>query len=285
MSSNILFKKNSAEIYQNYSHFIIDIWGVIHDGSHIYPNVIENLTKIRKSGKKICFLSNAPRRAVIVEKLLNNFGITDDLYDFILTSGEASFLYLKDNHSHGKNYFYMGESKDLGLLDSLHYKMTKIEDSDFIINTGFGEKFPTIESRKNDLELAIQYKLPMICVNPDLIVVKQSGLKILCAGILAQTYEEMGGKVIYFGKPHDFVYQKTKELFQISSSDKILAIGDGIETDILGANNNNIDSALIAGGILGDKMNVKYLELPDKNIATNICDSYKIYPKYILAGL
>lgn len=281
----MIFKDNILDIYQNYTHFIIDIWGVIHDGSYIYPGVIEHLKKIRNSGKKICFLSNAPRRAIKAEKLLNNFGITPDLYDFVLTSGEAAFLHLKDSDIFDKNYFYMGEDKDVDLLDGLHYQMTDIESATFIINTGLGDKFPTVESRISDLEKCNLYNLPMICVNPDLIVVKQSGLEILCAGILAKKYKEIGGEVMYFGKPYKIVYETVKKLFNITANDKILAIGDGIETDIKGANNNNIDSALIPGGILGNDLNIKYRQLPSKENMDRICQSYDIYPKFVVSGL
>ena len=102
----MIFKDNLLEIYQDYTHFIIDIWGVIHDGTEIYPGVIKNLQKIRETGKKICFLSNAPRRSIKAEILLNNFGITKDLYDFVLTSGEATYLYLQENQNLDRKYFF-----------------------------------------------------------------------------------------------------------------------------------------------------------------------------------
>ena len=179
----------------------------------------------------------------------------------------------------------MGENKDLDLLDGLDYEITDIKSAKFIINTGLGDEFPTAESREKDLKNGIKYDLPMICVNPDLIVVKQSGLEILCAGILAQKYQEMGGKVIYFGKPYDLVYKKVKELFNINQESKILAIGDGIETDIKGANENNIDSALIPGGILGNRLNTKYRQLPREEDIKKICEFYDVTPKFVLGGL
>ena len=279
----MIFKKNLLEIYQDYTHFIIDIWGVIHDGSHIYSGVIENLTKIRESGKKICFLSNAPRRAMKAEILLNKFGIKKNFYDFVLTSGEAVFLYLKESQDFGKEYFYMGEDKDLDLLDGLDYQMTSMKLAKFIVNTGLGDEFPTVESRINDLEECIKYNLPMICANPDLIVVKQSGLEKFCAGILAKKYQEMGGKVIYFGKPYKLVYDKVRDLFGADA--RVLAIGDGIETDIKGANENNIDSALIGGGILGSRLGIKYRQLPKADDMEILCQEYGVRPKFVLAGL
>lgn len=281
----MIFKDNLLEIYQDYTHFIIDIWGVIHDGTEIYPGVIKNLQKIRETGKKICFLSNAPRRSIKAEILLNNFGITKDLYDFVLTSGEATYLYLQENQNLDRKYFYMGPDKDLDLLDGLDYQMTKMSESKFIINTGLGDDFLTVESRQKDLEGGIKYNLPMICVNPDLIVVKQSGLTILCAGLLARKYQEMGGEVMYFGKPYKPVYDKVKKIFNAKQDDKFLAIGDGIETDIKGANDNNIDSVLIAGGILGKKLNVKYRQLPKLEDMKEVCKEYDIRPKFVIAGL
>ncbi|MDA7705115.1 TIGR01459 family HAD-type hydrolase [Rickettsiales bacterium] len=281
----MIFKDNLLEIYKNYTHFIIDIWGVIHDGTHIYPGVIENLQEIRSAGKKICFLSNAPRRSIKAETLLNDFGIKKELYDFILTSGEATYLYLKDNKELSHKYFYMGPDKDLDLLEDLDYQMCSMKDAKFIINTGLGDEFLTVESRMKDLQEGIKYDLPMICVNPDLIVIKQSGLEILCAGILAKKYQELGGRVTYFGKPHKLVYDKVRELFGSDENDKFIAIGDGIETDIKGANENNIDSALIGGGILSNRLNIKYRQLPTLENMKGVCQEYGIRPDFVLSGL
>lgn len=287
----MIFKNNVLDIASEYDYIICDVWGVIHDGTHAYNNVIDNLKALRKTGKKICFLSNAPRRSSIVADKLNYFGVTSDLYDFILTSGECTYLYLEENqrnnfHNFKKNYYYIGPNKDIGLLDGLDYKREDdASKADFVIVTGFDNENSVLQEKLPQLENAIKHNLPVICVNPDLIVVKQTGGEMLCAGVLANEYKKMGGKVIYFGKPYNMVYDKVFELFSIKDKSKVLAVGDGIETDILGANLNNIDSALIGGGILSNILKIKYGTLPEKDRIEEVCKQYNIYPNFIIAGL
>ena len=287
----MIFKNNSLDLAANYDYFILDVWGVIHDGTATYPMVIENLKSLRDMGKKICFLSNAPRRASKVADILKKFGITADFYDFIMTSGEASYLFLEENQKQqfqqfGQNYYYIGPKKDEDILDGLQYKrVMDAGEADFVLTTGFDNDLSVIEEKIPDLKNAIKHNLPLICINPDLIVVKQTGHEMFCAGVIAQQYKEMGGEVVYFGKPYKPVYEQVIKSFALDNTNKILAIGDGIETDILGANNNNIDNALIGGGILSNKLNIKHGELPDKNKLEEICQEYGIRPKFVIAGL
>lgn len=282
----MIFHKDITPIIDNYDYFLLDLWGVIHDGTKTYPGVIERLQYLKQMGKKVCFLSNAPRRAKKVAELLERLGISKDLYDFILTSGEATFSHIADLKKSGL-YYYIGPDKDADLLDELlHYKKTDdASKADFAIITGFDDgnydiahKMPQLlEAKKNNLEL--------ICANPDLTVVKQTGEELLCAGILANEYKKLGGKVVYFGKPYDFVYERVFSLFSIDNMTKVLAVGDGIETDILGANRAKIDSAFIAGGILANELKIKHGQLPQKDLMQVICDKYQAYPTFIIGSL
>jgi len=291
----MIFHKNISEIAENYDYFILDLWGVIHDGSKTYPGVIDSLNHLRKLNKKVCFLSNAPRRSAKVVELLNRLGIGEELYDFIITSGEATYLYLEANRgkeiikSPSNNiyrYYYIGPPKDADLLNGLGYKKSlDANQADFAVVTGFDDGQYSIAEKLPQLQEAAKNNLTMICVNPDLIVVKQSGEEMLCAGVLALEYQKLGGKVLYFGKPYDLVYEQVFELFSTRDKTRIIAVGDGIETDILGANKNKIDSALIAGGILSNDLKTKYGELPDADLMQKICDKYQSYPTFILGGL
>lgn len=300
----MILHKNITEIAKDYQYFILDIWGVIHDGNRLYPDVIKRLQYLRSLGKKICFLSNAPRRASKVAEVLNNFGITKDLYDFIITSGEATYLFLQDNRINSDklhnlvginskpsySYYYIGPKKDADLLNGLGYLPSKDASKvDFVVATGFDNDFSTIEEKLPQLLEARKYNLTMICVNPDLIVVRQNGMEMICAGLLALEYQKIGGRVAYFGKPYNLVYEQVFKLFFIEDktkvATKILAVGDGIETDILGANNNNIDSALIAGGILANELGIKHGELPNLDLIQKICDKYRSYPKFLIGSL
>ena len=279
-----------SEIIEKYDYFIFDVWGVVHDGSMLYPQALETFKYLNKIGKKICFLSNAPRRSSKVAQTLNEFGITPDLYEFILTSGESSYLDLQQNQQNnfttfGKNYFYIGPNKDLNLLDGLNYSKTdKIENAHFVITTGFDNDDSNIDEKLPLAFLAKKHNLTMICVNPDLIVVKQNGSEMICAGALALEYEKIGGKVDYFGKPYSKVYEMTLEKFGISKKDKILAIGDGILTDIKGANDFKIDNLLVCSGILSNEIQNAKQENIDNKI-NQVLNSYNIFPKYLILKL
>jgi HAD superfamily hydrolase (TIGR01459 family) len=231
--------------------------------------------------------------------VLKKFGIDESFYDFIMTSGEATFLFLQEhkhnsakleqvigNVTNGFHYYYIGPDKDVDLLNGLGYSATDdAAKADFVVATGFDHDLSIPEEKLPQLKEAIRNNLTMICVNPDLIVVKQNGNELICAGILALEYQKMGGKVVYFGKPYNLVYDQVFRLFSNPDKTKVLAIGDGIETDILGANNNKIDSALIAGGILANELQIKHGELPDKDLMQKICDKYKAYPQFVIGGL
>ncbi len=285
------FYNNIIEAAHNYEYLIFDVWGVVHDGTAAYSGVVEAIKTLRDSGKKICFLSNAPRRSIKVAEVLKKYGITSDLYDFILTSGEATYLDLEKNQNanfanFGSNYFYIGPQKDLDLLSGLNYKITSdASEADFAVATGFDGDNSVLAEKMPQLLQAAQHNLPLICVNPDLIVVKQNGLELICAGILAQEYKKMNREVLYYGKPFSAVYHKVCELFGTSDKSKMLAIGDGMETDIKGAVDFGIDSVLITGGILSNKLQVKYGEAADKNKLETICKNYQLYPTFVIPGL
>ena len=278
--------KNTSPLLNNYDYFILDIWGVLHDGSSTYDGAIDRLKEMKEKGKKICLLSNAPRRAIVVEKLLEKLNITKDLYDFLLTSGETTFSYLSDYPFGKGSYFYIGPEKDAGLLDGLEYQKTDdASKAKFALVTGFDDGNYEIASKLPQLEAAVKSNLILICANPDLTVIRKTGEELLCAGVLAAKYKELGGKVIYFGKPYDLVYEKVFNLFSCNDLSKILAVGDGILTDILGANQNKIDSAFIPGGIFANKLNIKHGDLPDQKLMAEICEQYQASPTFIIGSL
>lgn len=279
------------EIAATYNYFIFDVWGVLHDGSKAYPNVIETLKFLKDSGKKVCFLSNAPRRASKVEVVLNRLGITKDFYDFILTSGEAAFLDLQKNQAENfakfsNKYYYIGPEKDLDLLDGLAYqKAENASQASFIVNTGFDGEDSTMAEKMPQILEAKKYNLPMICVNPDLIVVNQAGKEMICAGALAREYEKMSGEVLYYGKPFSAVYKMTMEKLGNPQKNEVIAIGDGMETDIAGAKEFAIDSILVTGGILANQLAIKFHQDPNMEKLTGICQKYQIFPQFVISNL
>ncbi len=237
---------------KKYKALLIDLWGVIHDGSRLYLGVLQKLQQIRQDNTKICFVSNAPRRSAKARDVLSNLGITDDLFDAIITSGECFYQRASSITSQkGKNIFYIGPQKDLDILTGLDYNFVKNPaDASFGIITGFSEG---MDETKIDaiLHLCKDVKLELFCLNPDMIVVRQDGSSELCAGVIGQNYANMGGQIKYFGKPHSEIYEHAFKLLELRSSDKseVLAIGDSMSTDIAGANAFGIDSCFCECGI------------------------------------
>lgn len=275
---------------QHYDAFIVDLWGVIHDGIATYPGVHECLEQLKHAGKQVVFLSNAPRRAVKAVEGLGRMEIGKELYSTVITSGEVTYAHLKawDVPSFplgGKRYFYIGPDKDADILDGLDYTRTEnAAEAHFAITTGFDKDESTLEEKLPQLEVAIAHKLPLICANPDMVVVRHSGVHALCAGVIAEHYKKMGGRVQYFGKPHREVYNTALDLFKAAPKSRIAVIGDSLTTDIKGGNAVGVDTFLIPGGILGKELNISHGELPENNRLKTLCQRYGIFPTGVLAA-
>ncbi len=291
MTQKPQFINNINQISYRYQYFIFDIWGVIHDGESAYDGVLEVIKYLRSKNKKICFVSNAPRRKFVVAKLLEKFGIGEDLYDFVITSGEVTFLKLQENQENGfkklgSNYLYIGPKKDEDLLHGLNYNIVQnASHADFVINTGFDNDNSSEDEKLSQIKECAKHNLMMICVNPDLKVVKKDGRSMNCAGLIAKQYQELGGKVEYYGKPYPAIYEIACNLFNTSQKSSLIAIGDGLETDILGALNNKIDSLLITGGLLSNFFKIKYWQDCDPKKLDNLCKEQNIFPNYIISNL
>lgn len=232
------------DIESNYQCFILDIFGVLHASGVPYPNTLNALKTLKKNGKKILLLSNAPRRAEVVKKYLaETVGIEQNFYDGILTSGEVFFAELLKRK--GQKVLYIGPEKDLSLLEGAGLKVTNDANEDF----NFAALTGVVPNGMEILKVLKEKNKPLFCVNPDIFIVKSNGEREECAGFLAKKYEEMGGDVIYFGKPYAEVYQASLEFFKDFEKSKILAVGDGIETDVLGAYKAGIASCLCLSGL------------------------------------
>ncbi len=266
-------------IIHNYDAFLLDLWGVVHDGAQLYEGVHETISRLRATGKKIVFLSNAPRRAARAGAVLSQLGIAPQLYDHIVTSGEVGHDWLvsglvSSKAPWGKRYFFIGAEKDEDLLKDTDFEwVDNLQDADFILNLGFGNDEQTSDDFTQILQEARELNLPMLCLNPDIEVIKISGERFPCAGVIARNYQEIGGEVTWFGKPYTAVYEHSCTLLGDIPKQKILAIGDGLETDILGAKRFGVDCVLVTGGILRGKTITEIEE---------ICMRLAVRPNYIV---
>ncbi|MBL6785583.1 MAG: TIGR01459 family HAD-type hydrolase [Rickettsiales bacterium] len=268
------------DVIDDYELVILDIFGVIHNGSEIFPNVEKTLKQLKELNKTVIFLSNAPRRAVSTQKRLEDFNIYKgkDYLD-ILTSGEIAFNFFNQSNKTQK-YFYVGPEKDRNIFEATS-KMIESDPSnaDFLIATGL-DIHEEVSDVQKQLDQAIENNLLFYCINPDKMVHKAGGRSHICAGAVADRYLEMGGKVEYFGKPYPNSYEFISSEYSVPKS-KILAVGDGILTDIKGANNYGCDSLLIASGLLHTELNIKIGAKIQPNHIAEINQKYKIEATYI----
>jgi len=241
------------EIAANYDGFVLDLWGVIHDGVKPYPGVLDCMAALSAVGKRVALLSNAPRRADDIVRRITAIGVPQGLYHEVMSSGEEAWRHLKGRDDPfyadlGRNCLHICSDRDLEIRGGLDLAYVEsAEDADFVLNTGPAGWDDTIDDYAPLLAECRNRGLKMVCANPDLMV--NHGEKLaLCAGALAQHYEAIGGSVRWHGKPYPSVYEACFDLLRIGDRDRIVAVGDSLRTDIAGANCAGIDSLLIAGG-------------------------------------
>jgi HAD superfamily hydrolase (TIGR01459 family) len=246
-----------APLAERYSGFILDLWGVIHDGVNAFPHAVETLKQLRSAGKRTLLLSNVPRPNDAVRTMMRRMGIDDALYTGILTSGEAVRQALRDPPDLwwaelGTRVFHLGPDRDRPVLEGLKFVVTADPaEADFVLNTG-----PDDHRNPSDLaEFApvlaecARHRLKMICANPDLEVIR-GGVRVLCAGALAERYRALGGDVRSLGKPDPAIYQPVLERLGLPPA-SVLAVGDSLRTDIAGAVGVDLAACWVLDGIHG----------------------------------
>ena len=243
-----------------YDGYVLDLWGVVHDGIAVFPGVIDALERLRAGGKRLMFLSNAPRRAEVVAAQLEGFGIGRDLHDGVLSSGEITWRHLDTRPDHwyralGRACLRVGPGRDLGILEGLDLDpVGDVGAADFILVTGpSGDREGEAASYDPLLDAALARRLPMVCANPDREVIR-GGHRQICAGAIAERYERRGGEVRWHGKPDAAIYDDCLAMLGIADRSRVLGIGDSFATDIRGANAAGLDALLVARGIHGDRL-------------------------------
>lgn len=274
------------KIIEKYDVFLLDIFGLIHDGGELYEGVIDLFLEIKKANKRAFFLSNAPRGSDLTAKKLASFGINNDFYEKIFTPGQMFFDKCINGEFFGK-FFAFGKEEDVKSIDKINgmKRVFDVNDADFIISFGVFENEFENDKVNEYLQIAKNRNLKMICVNPDIIVKqkKDFNLQILCAGFIAKEFEKIDGKVDYFGKPYLSIYNEVfKYLGEDFDKSKIIALGDSLETDILGANRANIASGLVLTGIHSDLVKNGNFDIEKFNIIKN---EIKSIPDYVLFDL
>lgn len=233
------------ELDRKYRLILCDVWGVVHDGVTLYPGASERLRGWREEGRCVALITNAPRTAEAVEQQLARIGLEHGAYDFVVTSGEAGIEALK---ALGEPVGFVGTKQDREILEGRGVQIAEGDDFSELACTGTVEGRPDPQDYRDDLERWSERDVHFHCLNPDRVVVR-GGVPEACAGAIADIYERLGGRVTWYGKPYEAIYRHALERAGGPPAAQVLAIGDGLQTDILGAALMGFDAVFVSGGI------------------------------------
>ncbi|MCY4032459.1 MAG: TIGR01459 family HAD-type hydrolase [Hyphomicrobiales bacterium] len=238
---------------RNYDAILCDVWGVIHNGRQAHPAALDAVRRYRDGGGCVLLFSNAPRSNIHARKSLEALGVGGDLYDGVVTSGDVTLEVLASGRL-GRACFYLGPGRDRHFMEESKLNAVDENTAEFILCVGLrDDERDKVEEYLPLLRRMAARSIPMVCANPDIIVERGENL-LPCAGALARLYESLGGDVRYFGKPHKDIYRHAWKILEdktggVLDKKRVLAIGDGIATDILGARDFGIDAVFVTGGI------------------------------------
>ena len=252
--SNFQSLAGLGQIAGDYDVLLCDIWGVVHNGQEAYKSATEALELFRSDHGPVILISNSPKPSVSIPNQFSQIGVHGEFYDAVVTSGDATIDELS-RRAPGP-VFKIGPERDDMLYENIELHFSDIDEASFISCTGMFEDDDKPEDYRSMLIEARDAGLPFICANPD-VKVKIAGRVVWCGGALAKLYEELGGEVIYAGKPHEPVYRLARAwmsemLGYVPPQDRVLCIGDNIFTDLLGARQQDYDCLFIQDGLYGE---------------------------------
>ena len=249
-----LFVEHLSGIADRYDILLCDIWGVVHNGEKAFADSCAALAEWRATTGPVVLISNSPRPSPGVIEQLDELGVPRAAWSGIVTSGDVTRVLLADRAS--GPVFALGPARDAPLYEGLDLDFSDLDDAALISCTGLvDDEVETPEDYRAMLATAAARDLEMICANPDIVV--QRGVRIIpCGGALARLYGELGGRVVMAGKPHPPIYERCLVVAEALTGRpvdraRVLAIGDGVATDVAGANGQGLDVLFIGGGIHG----------------------------------
>jgi HAD superfamily hydrolase (TIGR01459 family) len=233
---------------EHYRVILCDVWGVVHDGAQLYPFAAERLLQWKEQGRAVIVITNAPRTCDAIERQLARIGLPRDAFDAIASAGEAGIAALSALH---RPVGFLGTHADRAILEGKGVQITNAGFANLAC-TGLEEGRPEVGMYREELERWAAEKVWMHCLNPDRVVIHR-GVAELCAGAIADAYVALGGEVIWYGKPFAEIYRHALQLAGAPPTAQVLAVGDGLQTDMLGAARMGFDAVFVSGGIGGGK--------------------------------
>ncbi len=284
--------ENLAEVSDRYDAVFCDLWGCLHNGLTAFPEAVEALRGFRARGGKVVLLTNAPRPRSEVAKQLVQFSVPEDCWDTIATSGDSARSAMFRGVI-GQKVWFMGQDHDQPFFDPIkvvedpvEIERVDLEDAEGIACLGPFDPHADPDVNRVQFLYAKQKGMKLLCANPD-IVVDRGDTREWCAGALAQLYEEMGGESLYFGKPHPPIYdlarRRLAELGELPGDGRVLAIGDGIGTDVKGALGEDIDVLFVTGGLAAEETGTE--RQPDPRALDEFVAKMQMTPTYAIGFL
>ena len=276
-----------APLARGYDVLFCDVWGVIHNGVAAFAEACEALARFRAGGGTAILLTNAPRPAAAVERILDRLGVPRAAYDAIVSSGDVTRGVVEKKLS--ESVFHVGPKRDLPIFAGLDVVFAPIESADYVVCSGlFDDATETVESYSEMLALMRRRNLFMVCANPDIVVERGDAL-IYCAGAIADAYAALGGAVLYCGKPYAPIYEAALEKAAAlrggrrPSLSRVLAVGDSVRTDLSGAAALGLDCIFVTSGIHAGEYGSR--ETPDLTALNAMFAAAGVAPKAIIRGL
>lgn len=282
-----------TEIAGQYDVAFVDLWGCVHNGITAFPEAVEVLSAYRNAGGKVILVTNSPRPWDSVAQQISDMGVADTCWDAIATSGDSARAAMFRGHV-GEKIWFMGESprdddffKPLKLIENpVDIQKVPLEEAEGIVCCGPFDPLADPAVNRPQFLYAKQKELKLLCANPD-IIVDRGEVREWCAGALAELYTQMGGESLYFGKPHPPIYDLARRRYAAvkgSITDpRIIAIGDGIRTDILGGQQEDIDTLFVTGGLAAQETQTS--DHPDKDALEAFADAQMVTPTYAIGFL
>ncbi|RYG91979.1 TIGR01459 family HAD-type hydrolase [Loktanella sp. IMCC34160] len=281
-----------AEISDQYDVAFVDLWGCMHNGLRAFPDAVAAMQGFRARGGKVVLVTNAPRARGPVAVQIDRLGIPDDAWDSIATSGDSARAAMFRG-AVGEKVWFMGEAHDesffepLAIIDNpVPVRKVPLDEAEGIVCCGPFDPHADPDVNRPEFLYAKTKGMKLLCANPD-IVVDRGESREWCAGALARLYTEMGGESLYFGKPHPPIYDLARRRYAALdgavSDPRIIAIGDGIRTDILGAQGEDIDSLFITGGLAAAE--TKTTDQPDPAALDDLVAAEQVTPTYAIGFL
>jgi len=275
-----------AALAPHYDVVLCDVWGVVHNGVRAFADACEALARVRAGGGTVLLITNAPRPAPVVVRLLDRLDVPHDAYDGIVSSGDVTQDVMLERRD--QRVFTIGPQRDLPTFTELGIQFAPAESADYVVCTGlFDDDTETPDDYRGLLADLRKRDLFMVCANPDLVVERGERL-VYCAGAIADLYASLGGRVLYAGKPHRPIYDTALARASAARGTatplaRVLAIGDSVRTDLAGANGVGIDCLFVTAGIHAEELGGR--ENPHAALLEKIFAGAETYPKAVMRRL